>query len=553
MSKYKEKMGDILNKIKGNKRVMYLTSITVLILFCLALNITFAKYTSNINKQNANITIGNLDYLFSINADYEEYKSNIINDRIIKSNPNSTLIFYVDITSLNKIDSKYQLLYDYCENYDNENNTCTVSSEQPEDAKIYYAMDSDDLTEDIIEKNSTKRIKIVIYNQSSNTYYYELKMNAGYVHNNLKYSDSIGKNIADGFAIPDGNVSIISYVDGVPIPNGIFPTTGYYDVTVTCTLQDGTKDYDMGNARWNGKKWLITIIDAPENTVCSADFVENANPYPVFTYMIDGVDYANDTSKVQLIKDGSGNWRIKFLESGTLKTSYPEKNSIDVFVVGGGGGGGSEGGTTNGGCGGGGGYTKTYKSLELNAGEEQYIKVGAGGTGGTGSGGTAGEQSYFGSTTYAANGGGFGCQMGSCNSGCGGSGGSGGGCGGMSSGEAPSAGSGGTNGTSGKSNVSWSTAGSGQGTTTREFGEATGDLYAGGGSGGQWMYLKWPNPIAGGAGGGGAGGGNNSAAQSGTPNTGGGGGGGTPTYSTTGISNSGGNGGSGIVIIRNHQ
>ena len=123
----------------------------------------------------------------------------------------------------------------------------------------------------------------------------------------------------------------------------------------------------------------------------------------------------------------------------------------------------------------------------------------------------------------------------------------------MSSGEAPSAGSGGTNGTSGKSNVSWCTAGSGQGTTTREFGDATGDLYAGGGSGGQWMYLNWPNPIAGGAGGGGAGGGKNSAAKSGTPNTGGGGGGGTPTYSTTGISNSGGNGGSGIVIIRNHQ
>ena len=550
MNKYKEKMGDILNKIKGNKRVMYLTSITVLILFCLALNITFAKYTSNINKQNANITIGNLDYLFSINADYEEYKSNIINDRIIKSNPNSTLIFYVDITSLNKIDSKYQLLYDYCENYVNENNTCTVSSEQPEDAKIYYAMDSDDLTEDIIEKNSTKRIKIVIYNQSSNTYYYELKMNAGYVHNNLKYSDSIGKNIVDGFAIPDGNISIISYVDGVPIPNGIFPTTGYYDVTVTCTLQDGTKDYDMGNARWNGKKWLITVIDAPENTVCSADFVENANPYPVFTYMIDGVDYANDTSKVQLIKDGSGNWRIKFLESGTLKTSYPEKNIIDVFVVGGGGGGGSQSASFQGGCGGAGGYTKTYKSLELTSGAEEYIKVGAGGAGGSSGNGAAGEQSYFRSTTYAANGGGFGCQVGGCNAG--GAGGSGGGCGGHSSGNVP--GSGGTNGSSGKSNITWCTAGSGQGTTTREFGEAAGALYSGGGSGGQYRNGDdWRSPLAGGSGGGGAGGGYYTSAKSGTPNTGGGGGGGTPVYGTTGNSDNGGAGGSGIVIIRNHQ
>ena len=529
MNKYKEKIGDILNKIKGNKRVMYLTSITVLILFCLALNITFAKYTSNINKQNANITIGNLDYLFSINADYEEYKSNIINDRIIKSNPNSTLIFYVDITSLNKIDSKYQLLYDYCENYDNENNTCTVSSEQPEDAKIYYAMDSDDLTEDIIEKNSTKRIKIVIYNQSSNTYYYELKMNAGYVHNNLKYSDSIGKNIVDGFAIPDGNISIISYVDGVPIPNGIFPTTGYYDVTVTCTLQDGTKDYDMGNARWNGKKWLITVIDAPENTVCSADFVENANPYPVFTYMIDGVDYANDTSKVQLIKDGSGNWRIKFLESGTLKTSYPEKNSIDVFVVGGGGGGGSEGGTTNGGCGGGGGYTKTQKNIRLDNKTGNYsITIGNGGAASSNGGTTS-------AFTYSISGG-----NGSATLKAGGTGGSGGG--GLS-GNRNAGGAGGSDGGSGSGGTCGaycSYGGSGQGTTTREFGETTGELYAGGGGGGGGVS------GSGGSGGGGSGGNwNNGVGSSGTANTGGGGGGAGSVNQYGGAS-----GGSGVVVIR---
>ena len=82
--------------------------------------------------------------------------------------------------------------------------------------------------------------------------------------------------------------------------------------------------------------------------------------------------------------------------------------------------------------------------------------------------------------------------------------------------------------------------GIGQGTTTREFGESTGDLYSGGGSGAERGNTT--TIIAGGSGGGGTGG--NGGA--GTANTGGGGGGST-------AQSGGGAGGSGIVIIRNHR
>lgn len=82
--------------------------------------------------------------------------------------------------------------------------------------------------------------------------------------------------------------------------------------------------------------------------------------------------------------------------------------------------------------------------------------------------------------------------------------------------------------------------GTGQGTTTREFGETFGDLYSGGGCGG--VYLSAFNASAGSGGAGGGGGIN----TSGTPNTGGGGGG--PS-----IQNSTATGGSGILIIRKHK
>ena len=65
------------------------------------------------------------------------------------------------------------------------------------------------------------------------------------------------------------------------------------------------------------------------------------------------------------VDDGSGNWRLKFLTSGTFT---PNKNVIvDAFLVGGGGGGWRPAGA-NGGGGGGGGYTLTHASITLSAG-----------------------------------------------------------------------------------------------------------------------------------------------------------------------------------------
>lgn len=99
------------------------------------------------------------------------------------------------------------------------------------------------------------------------------------------------------------------------------------------------------------------------------------------------------------------------------------------------------------------------------------------------------------------------------------------------------AGNGGSDGGNGRNNENGGEkGGTGQGTTTREFGESTGNLYAGGGGGG----------YDGGAGIGGAGGGGNGGDENATPgqeNSGGGGGGND--------SEPGANGGSGIVIIRN--
>lgn len=172
------------------------------------------------------------------------------------------------------------------------------------------------------------------------------------------------------------------------------------------------------------------------------------------------------TGTYQLIDDGDGNWRIKFTTSGTL--TMAKTTTVDLFLVGGGGGGVSGGG--------GGGYTVTHTSVVLEGGTPYTVTIGGGGTGGAG--GMAGNGSAGGATSigsYSITGGA------SANQDDGGNGGSGGGGSGSESDNWRSGGNGGSDGANGA--TSSHPGGTGQGTTTREFGETDGELYSGGGGG----------------------------------------------------------------------
>ena len=236
---------------------------------------------------------------------------------------------------------------------------------------------------------------------------------------------------------------------------------------------------------------------------------------------------------------------VELLTSGMIV--FLEPRVIDVFMVGGGGSGWPQiASDFNGYGGGGGGYTRTVKRLNVQANAQIPVTIGAGGIYSTASG--SGKVSDGGSSGFnilTVSGGGHG------NSYNGGAGGSGGGAGVASNSDFGAGGSDGSNGEAGDSATKLG--GTGQGFTTREFGEAIGKLYAGGGGGGRYMAAQTPVVSMGGAGGGGSGAwvGSNGTAQqaaaAGVANTGGGGGGGAiyPNHSVNGAS-----GGSGIVCFR---
>lgn len=200
-------------------------------------------------------------------------------------------------------------------------------------------------------------------------------------------------------------------------------------------------------------------------------------------------DWTGGDGTYRVTVDSDGDWKINLLCSGTFT---PLKNmTIDAFLVGGGGG---KGILYSGG--GGSGYTTTKRSVTLTANTAYQITVGAGGTNGNGMGDAAsdgGTTSAFGATAAGGKASASGSSSSRKPGGAGGSG--GGGYNASGSNGTKSAAAGGTNGSDGT--TSTTAGGAGQGTTTREFGETDGDLYASGG--GDNLTRTIPNSGNGGA------------------------------------------------------
>jgi hypothetical protein len=303
--------------------------------------------------------------------------------------------------------------------------------------------------------------------------------------------------------------------------------------------------------------WSLTEGGTP---ITSASISANATLYSVWRKKLE-FDHP-----YTVISDGGSNWRIELKESGNLNVKVA--TNIDAHLVGGGGGGGRCGfydyyGGTSGGGGGGGGYTLTQSNISLSV-QNYPIVVGAGGdyasiTVYSDKGGRRGEDGgasvAFGYTANGGIGGG---------AGDGGNGGSGGGGGSHYGYQSMPPGAGGSDVSSVGSKTYGSTTitgGTGQGTTTRDFGESTGTLRAGGGGGAGGRFKVNGNEQnhdggAGGQGGGGKGGRwytEYVRGSDGVDNYGGGGGGGlVPRMgSVPSLEVQSGRGGSGIVIIRN--
>ncbi len=341
---------------------------------------------------------------------------------------------------------------------------------------------------------------------------------------NLGGGASLNYRVKNGTSQPSGADNLIWVNTSVAIKTTVFDKTQPVGAEGMLWVQlADTSTLELEAVKTNSNKIVLYLAGARLYTNGAweliAAYIYQNNSWTQFSFLF-GPDAWTYTGEYEIADN------VMYLKtSGTFVT--PSAGNVDVFLIGGGAGGAFSSNNILGG--GGSGYTVMGLSHAIAAGQFSVV-IGAGGAAGiagSASGKESGATSAFGLT---ANGGALNDSVG--NGGAGASGGGSNGAGGV----------GGSNGSNGGNGIS--SGGTGQGSTTRIFGETTGRLVGGGGGG----AVGTGSANAGGAGGGGNGALNNSTASAtpagnGEANTGGGGGGGGGVMAA-------GAGGSGLVAVR---
>lgn len=152
----KQRFNSFINLIKTNKRVRYLVTLSVLILFVLALNVTYSAFTSNNTNDVANIKIKDLAYNMQVND---------VNGNIMIAYANSYNTYSIKITALNSMMTKYELTYKVC-----ATSACTSYIDTPSGLKVRYEEISSPVNGNIAS-TETRIIGLATENNLSTTYY----------------------------------------------------------------------------------------------------------------------------------------------------------------------------------------------------------------------------------------------------------------------------------------------------------------------------------------------------------------------------------------------
>src|SRR5574344_2194947 len=191
-----------------------------------------------------------MEYSMTINGTAGTILNGTAND-ITKGN--------IGITSLNTLDSKYELIYHIC-----SDSSCSSYLTMPEGLTIKVSSLTTDPVTGNIEPSGFKTVRIVVTNTTSRSYYIKLDVNAEYSYNTLALQNMI----TDTY---DEYTTIAAYIDGTL--STTFPTTNTYKTSVTCKV-NGVAANATGTASWNGSKWVVNITGADTGeTRCNVNFV----------------------------------------------------------------------------------------------------------------------------------------------------------------------------------------------------------------------------------------------------------------------------------------
>ena len=234
---------NFFNLIKGDKKTRMLLIMTIALLFIFTIGYSLSMFTGSSNKKVANIKVNDLSFNITTNSGES-------NDRILHLQAGKTESFKIKITNLNKIDTKYELIYKVCKDV-----KCTSYLDTlPNEIKIGLNPALESNITGILVSNNSSEVNLLTANNTDKDYYILLDLQAGYSWNDLA--------LLNQFNDFSKYVSIIAYVDGVEIPN--YPDSCNYTAEIIGYKNNNQVTLKEATATCNNNEWKISYIGMPD-------------------------------------------------------------------------------------------------------------------------------------------------------------------------------------------------------------------------------------------------------------------------------------------------
>ncbi len=214
MNKFKK----LLITLLKNKKFIYISIVTLLVLFSATLNVAFSAFTNSSSGEAANIIVEDLAFSLKVNG---------VPESIYKVDKNSEKLLTIGVESLNSISSKYELTYKVC-----SDSNCSTFINTPANFSVKYGTRIIDTITGMISDYGRKTIRIYPQNNTATDYYIKLDINSGYTHNTLALKNSITSSYEDdvlnvALLIEEGGINVIN-AKGTPNFSNPSPiVTGY--------------------------------------------------------------------------------------------------------------------------------------------------------------------------------------------------------------------------------------------------------------------------------------------------------------------------------------
>ena len=239
----KTKLIKFFNLIKEDKQAKILTIIGIILLFIFTLGYSLSMFTGSYNKKVANIKVNDLSFNITTNSGES-------NDRILHLQAGKTESFKITITNLNKIDTKYELIYKVCTDI-----KCTSYLDTlPNEVKLGLNTSLNSKVNGTLRVSSSSEVNILTENNSSTDYYILLDLQAGYSWNDLA--------LLNQFNDFSKYVSIIAYVDGLEVAE--YPDSCNYTAEIIGYKNNKQITLEESGGICTNNKWKIFYVGKPD-------------------------------------------------------------------------------------------------------------------------------------------------------------------------------------------------------------------------------------------------------------------------------------------------